>query len=63
MQRWFALRFTGSDEDIRLDSHTREFEAWKWENIDRLPDLVVGFKRDIYEQVVEAFRHLAKSGH
>jgi putative (di)nucleoside polyphosphate hydrolase len=59
MQRWFALRFTGRNEDIRLDSHVREFEAWKWEDIDRLPDLVVGFKRDIYEQVVVAFRHLA----
>lgn len=61
MQRWFALRFTGSDEDIRLDSHSQqEFEAWKWEDVDRLPDLVVGFKRDIYKQVVAAFRHLAK---
>jgi len=61
MQRWFALRFTGRDEDIHLDSHIREFEAWKWEDIDRLPDLAVGFKRDIYRQVVEAFRHLAKA--
>ena len=60
MQRWFALRFTGRDEDIRLDRHHQEFDAWKWEDIDRLPSLVVDFKRDIYEQVVEAFRHLAK---
>ncbi len=60
MQRWFALRFTGRDEDIRLDRHTREFETWKWEDIERLPDLVIGFKRDIYEKVVAAFRHLAR---
>jgi putative (di)nucleoside polyphosphate hydrolase len=59
MQRWFALRFTGRDEDIDLDRHQREFEAWRWEDINRLPDLVVGFKRDIYEQVVAAFRDLA----
>ena len=60
MQRWFALRFTGQDEDIRLDRHHQEFDAWKWEDIDRLPDLVAEFKRDIYAKVVTAFRHLAK---
>ena len=59
-QRWIALRFTGRDEDIHLDRHHPEFDAWKWEDIDRLPDLVVDFKRDIYAKVVAAFRHLAK---
>lgn len=59
MQKWFALRFTGQDADIRLDRHHQEFEAWRWEDIDRLPALVVGFKREIYEVVVAAFRHLA----
>lgn len=59
-QKWFALRFTGQDADIRLDRHPpREFESWRWEDIDRLPMLVVGFKRGIYEAVVAAFRHLA----
>ena len=60
MQRWFALRFTGRDEDIRLDSHHPEFDAWKWEDIDRLPDLAIDFKRDIYTRLVAAFRHLVK---
>ncbi len=60
MQKWFALRFAGRDEDIRLDRDHQEFEAWRWEDMERLPDLVVGFKRDIYRAVVAAFRHLAK---
>lgn len=59
-QRWFALRFTGADSDIHLARHNPEFEDWRWEDIDRLPDLVAGFKRDIYRKVVAAFRHLAK---
>ena len=59
-QRWFALRFTGKDSDIALSRHHAEFGAWRWEDIDRLPDLVVGFKRDIYRQVVAAFRPFAK---
>jgi putative (di)nucleoside polyphosphate hydrolase len=59
-QRWFALRFIGKDSDIHLSRHHAEFDDWRWEDIDRLPDLVVGFKRDLYRQVVAAFRHLAK---
>ena len=29
-QKWFALRFKGSDSDVRLDRHTPEFDAWRW---------------------------------
>ena len=59
-QRWFALRFTGTDADIDLSRHHAEFDDWRWEDIDRLADLVVDFKREVYEKVVAAFRHLAK---
>ena len=60
-QRWFALRFTGTDNDIDLEgAHSAEFDAWKWVNIEALPDLIVPFKRHVYEQVVRGFRHLAK---
>ena len=61
-QKWFALRFTGTDADIHLSGHHREFEDWRWEEIDRLPDLVSDFKREVYVTVVAAFRHLAKPG-
>lgn len=58
-QKWFAMRFLGQDRDIRLDAHHREFEDWKWVAMDDLPQLVVPFKRAVYEAVVEEFRHLA----
>ena len=29
-QKWFALRFTGRDSDIDLDTGSPEFAAWKW---------------------------------
>ncbi len=58
-QKWFALRFTGVDADIDLSRHDEEFDAWRWEDIDRLPGLVVDFKREVYEKAVAAFRHLA----
>ena len=61
-QKWFAMRFEGADAEIDIAPETDEkpeFDAWRWEPIDNLPDLVVPFKRDVYEQVVRAFRHLA----
>ncbi|GGB46463.1 RNA pyrophosphohydrolase [Roseibium aquae] len=61
-QRWFALRFEGSDEEINIlsppDGHKAEFNDWKWEHADRLPGLIVPFKRPVYEQVVSTFSHL-----
>jgi putative (di)nucleoside polyphosphate hydrolase len=57
-QKWFALRFAGCDSDIDLDAHHAEFSDWKWAEFERLPEMIVPFKRAIYEQVVAEFRHL-----
>ncbi|MEL7058272.1 MAG: RNA pyrophosphohydrolase [Pseudomonadota bacterium] len=54
-QKWFALRFKGSDSDVRLDKHTPEFDAWRWAKLDDVPGLIVPFKRPVYEQVAERF--------
>jgi len=59
-QRWFAFRFTGSPAEIDVLSpgggkHPAEFDAWRWEELERLPDLIVPFKRDAYLEVVAAF--------
>ncbi len=59
-QRWFALRFTGSDADIRLDADPHpEFDAWRWTRLEELPELAVPFKRAIYEVLVESFARFA----
>ena len=60
-QRWFALRFTGSDADIRLDADPHpEFDAWRWARLEELPALAVPFKRAIYAELARAFAGLAR---
>jgi putative (di)nucleoside polyphosphate hydrolase len=60
-QKWFALRFTGEDADIRLDADPHpEFDAWRWARIEELPGLAVAFKREIYTELARAFAHLAR---
>ncbi|MEM1086747.1 MAG: RNA pyrophosphohydrolase [Pseudomonadota bacterium] len=54
-QKWFALRFKGSDSDVRLDKHKPEFDAWRWANLSEIPDLIVPFKRPVYQEISKRF--------
>lgn len=60
-QKWYALRFTGTDADIDLyaDDHP-EFEDWRWVKLAELPHLAVSFKRDIYEVLARDFASYAQ---
>ncbi len=59
-QRWFALRFTGQDADIRLDQDPHpEFDAWRWTRLEELPKLAVAFKRPIYTALARDFSRFA----
>jgi putative (di)nucleoside polyphosphate hydrolase len=63
-QKWFALRFTGEDGEIDVehpaDAPEPEFAAWRWEPMQNVPDLVVPFKRAVYQRVVREFAPLIK---
>jgi putative (di)nucleoside polyphosphate hydrolase len=54
-QTWFLMRFTGSDEDIDLDTPEPEFRAWRWAEPASLPSMIVPFKKKLYEDVLRAF--------
>ena len=55
-QKWFAMRFTGTDADINLATEHPEFDAWKWVKPEQLPELVVPFMRRLYLDVLSEFR-------
>ncbi|MGB0748567.1 MAG: RNA pyrophosphohydrolase [Magnetospiraceae bacterium] len=55
-QKWIVLRFTGQDQEVDLYRHKKaEFNAWRWVPMQALPQLIVPFKRPIYEQLVALF--------
>ncbi len=58
-QRWFAMRFTGKDSDINIQTEHPEFSDWKWVPMHELPNVIVPFKRALYERIVAEFRNLA----
>lgn len=55
-QKWYALRFHGTDTDVNLLAHAEaghaEFKAWQWTSLNQLADLIVPFKRDLYQNLV-----------
>jgi putative (di)nucleoside polyphosphate hydrolase len=63
-QKWYALAFTGDESEINIlhpvGGHEPEFVEWRWEPMRNLPDLVIPFKREVYQRVVDAFAHLVK---
>lgn len=54
-QKWFAMRFTGNDADINIATKHPEFSEWKWVAPRMVPELIVPFKRALYEQVMAEF--------
>ncbi|MGB0934699.1 MAG: RNA pyrophosphohydrolase [Alphaproteobacteria bacterium] len=57
-QTWFLMRFEGSDDEINIHTEDPEFSDWQWIDLPQLHDVVVPFKRDVYDAVVEEFRCL-----
>ncbi len=50
-QKWYLVKFIGSDSEINLNTGKPEFIEWKWVEIDELPNLIVDFKKNIYEKL------------
>lgn len=56
-QKWFLLRFHGTDDQVRIDADDhQEFSEWRWMDADEVLQQIVPFKRGVYEQVIATFR-------
>jgi len=60
-QRWYAFGFTGDADEVDLSYHGKpEFQQWDWVPLNRVPSLIVPFKRNVYEAIVCAFQPVAE---
>lgn len=57
-QKWFLMRFTGTDDQVNIQTDHPEFSHWRWQNVDQLVDNIVPFKRDVYVRVLSELAHL-----
>jgi putative (di)nucleoside polyphosphate hydrolase len=54
-QEWYLARFLGRDRDVNIATEHPEFREWRWVEPERLPDLIVPFKRDLYRRLLSHF--------
>ena len=50
-QKWFIVRFLGDESEINLNTKYPEFIEWKWVNYEILPNIIVNFKKKVYEKL------------
>ncbi|WP_299564855.1 RNA pyrophosphohydrolase [uncultured Sulfitobacter sp.] len=55
-QKWFLLRFEGTDDQVNIATQIPEFSAWRWIGADEMLKGIVPFKRDVYASVIREFR-------
>jgi len=54
-QDWFLARFLGRDSDVNIATPQPEFREWQWVEPQRLPELIVPFKRALYRRLLDDF--------
>ena len=57
-QKWFLMRFHGTDGDVNIFTDHQEFSEWRWLPVNELAANIVPFKRAVYEQVLAEFGDL-----
>ena len=50
-QKWFVMKFLGSNDEICVKTKNPEFIDWKWIEISKIPNVVVDFKVDVYKKL------------
>ena len=57
-QKWFVMKFIGTDSEINLKTKHPEFLEWKWVELDKITDIVVDFKLHVYKEVKEKVKKI-----
>ena len=55
-QKWFITRFLGQDSEINLNTKHPEFIKWKWLEPEKLPDVIVDFKKNLYLKLLKEIK-------
>ena len=55
-QKWFVVKFLGNDTEINLQTDKPEFIEWRWLDIENLPNVIVDFKKNVYEKLLPKIR-------
>ncbi|MDA8822358.1 RNA pyrophosphohydrolase [Candidatus Pelagibacter bacterium] len=55
-QKWFITKFTGRENEINLNTEHPEFIEWKWIDVEKLPNVIVEFKKELYLKLLKEIK-------
>ena len=55
-QKWFIAKFLGEETEINLNTKYAEFVEWKWIIPKMLPEVIVDFKKDLYNKLLKEIK-------
>ena len=59
-QKWFIVRYLGSDSEININTKKPEFIEWKWLDVNKLTSVIVDFKKNVYEKLVVELKNFTE---
>ena len=58
-QKWFIMRFIGDEKEINVKTENPEFKDWKWIEVNKLTEVVVSFKLEVYKKIAKEIKLLS----
>ena len=55
-QKWFITQFIGKESEIHLNTTHPEFIEWKWIDAEKLPEVIVYFKKNLYLSLLKEIK-------
>ena len=55
-QKWFIAKFLGNENEINLNTKQPEFIEWKWIDAEKLPEVIVNFKKKLYLSLLKEIK-------
>ena len=57
-QKWFVMKFLGEENEINLKTKNPEFFEWKWIEKEKLTEVIVKFKLEVYKKILEQLKKI-----
>ena len=57
-QKWFIMRYLGTDDKININTKKHEFLEWKWIDLDMITEVVVDFKLEVYKKLKSQIKEI-----
>ena len=57
-QKWFIMRYLGTDDKININTKKPEFLEWKWIDVDMITEVVVDFKLEVYKKLKSQIKEM-----